>query len=87
MQAEVIANSNVILVDVTRRETCCLTLEPHEALDLAQQLLAAAVEVSTPARFDPKLVKPWQGLRVPKRGVESLANDLGKTADHSEKTM
>lgn len=59
MQAEVTASGSVILVDVRRPEPCCLTLEAHEALDLAQQLLAAAVEVSTPARFDPKLVRSW----------------------------
>lgn len=56
MQAEVTASGNVILVDVRRPEPCCLA---HEALALAQQLLAATVEVSTPARFDPKLVRRW----------------------------
>jgi len=59
MKADVTATDGVILMDVKRPEPCCLTLEAHEALDLAQQLLAAAVEVSKPARFDPKLVRPW----------------------------
>ncbi|MGK6323466.1 hypothetical protein ACMGDM_10280 [Sphingomonas sp. DT-51] len=59
MKADVTASNGVILMDVGRPEPCRLTLEAEEAIDLAQQLLAAAVEVSKPARFDPRIVRPW----------------------------
>lgn len=59
MKADVTTSDGVILLDVKRPEPCCLTLEAHEALDLAQQLLAAAVEISAPPRFEAHLVRPW----------------------------
>lgn len=59
MKAEVTASQGVVLMDVRRPEPCCLTLDAEEAIDLAQQLLAAAVEVRKPVRFDPRSVRPW----------------------------
>jgi hypothetical protein len=59
MKADVTASDGMVLMDVRRPDPCCLTLEAHEALDLAQQLLAAAVEVIKPITFNPKLDRPW----------------------------
>lgn len=58
MEAEVTASGSVILVDVRRPETCCLTLEVNEAVDLAKRLLAAAVDARKLPEFDPELVRP-----------------------------
>lgn len=38
-----------VLVDIEKPRPCCMNLEVGEAIDLAQQLIAAAVEVTPSA--------------------------------------
>ncbi|MBW6530481.1 hypothetical protein KZ820_07010 [Sphingomonas sp. RRHST34] len=47
--ADVEASDGKVLVDVEKPVPCCMTLEAGEAIDLAQQLIAAAVEVTPSA--------------------------------------
>lgn len=47
--AEVETSDGKVLVDVEKPAPCCMTLETGEAIDLAQQLIAAAVEVTPSA--------------------------------------
>lgn len=59
MKAEVTASDGVVLIDVQQPGACALALETDEAIDLAQRLLAAVVEASKPARFDPRSARSW----------------------------
>jgi len=46
MKADVTASDGVILMDVKRPEPCCLTLEAHEALDLAWAIVDSSLSMS-----------------------------------------
>ncbi len=57
MKAEVTESDGVILIDVQQPGACALALEPGEAIDLAQRLLAAVVEAGKVAPFDPRFLR------------------------------
>ncbi|MBB3693018.1 hypothetical protein [Sphingomonas sp. BK580] len=55
--AEVETSDGKVLVYAGTPSRCCMALESHEAIDLAQQLIAAAVDVKPAAKFRPGLVR------------------------------
>lgn len=57
MKAEVTESDGTILIDVQEPGVCALALNVPEAIDLAQRLLAAVVEASKVAPFDPRFLR------------------------------
>lgn len=53
VQLQVMPEGEKVLMDVRGDTPCCLTLSTGEALDLAQHLIAAVVEATEVAPFDP----------------------------------
>lgn len=59
MKAHVTESDGVVLIDVHQPGVCALALQTDEAIDLAHQLLAAVVEASKVAPFDPRNLRSW----------------------------
>lgn len=53
VQLQVMPEGEKVLMDLRGDTPCCLTLSTGEALDLAQHLIAAVVEATEVAPFDP----------------------------------